>query len=454
MKENTEANEVIRALAEFAVKKEVMEEKSLYKNAILNWFGCAISGAKFEAVQILSDTYKSIATGGIYHPINSLDGFAIDQCVALDCMSGAARAYDDILFRTTLHPTGSVLAAIFGVARQKKISGQEALVAFQKGLEIECRMAEIIFGQNTKTLSGWYTTGIVGGIGAAAAVGNLYDFNVAQMIESFALAASMASGLRGTHGSMATLMPPATAARTGYMAAQMVRNGFTCDIAALTEENGMFGLIAKEPDIMQGIKGIGTEYLGEQTSFKLYPYGFITFAAIQCARELAEKYREHSVDVERIEITASPFALSNGSNKNPKTLHEGAISVYYAVAIALSNPESVFYPVEEKIEIKKEIREIIDKSELLADLSMKNEQAAICIYLRNGEIIEARCDKALGTGGHKMTQEEIDKKYRLLTEQELSPEKSAELYRMIQQFETLEDISSLICIVNEACKAR
>lgn len=159
-----------------------------------------------------------------------------------NCYASAVQAFDDIHFATTTHPAGPVASAIVGVSALTDVSTSDAAEALAIGMEVECRLALALFSSGTGCAGGWYTTGMAGGVGAAAACGRLLGLDVKQMGSALGWAATMASGVRGTHGSTAGTFVPALAARAGLEAALLARDGLTCSLDAL---DGTYGLVSQ-----------------------------------------------------------------------------------------------------------------------------------------------------------------------------------------------------------------
>ena len=65
------------------------------------------------------------------------------------------------------------------------LSGREFLHAYILAVEVACRLANGIFGEENP---GWHVTGATGGIGAAAGVGRLLGLDADKMTAAFGIA--------------------------------------------------------------------------------------------------------------------------------------------------------------------------------------------------------------------------------------------------------------------------
>ena len=128
----------------------------------------------------------------------------------VNCLSSTVLSFDDTHLATVTHPTGPVAAALFAFSERQRVSGEEFLTAIALGIEIECRLSNLLLLPPAQANIGLFITGITGPIGAAAALGRLLQLDEEGMRSAIGLAAAQASGIRGTHGSMAAFFIPVT----------------------------------------------------------------------------------------------------------------------------------------------------------------------------------------------------------------------------------------------------
>ena len=199
--------------------------------AWLNWVACAVGAARMPAVDAAVKGALMIAQGDV--PIlGRPERVGLSDAALLGSLSASAHTFDDTHLSTITHPTGPVASALLACAYRLgevglPVSGERLLNALAIGLELECRVSCALAAGNSHP--GWYMTGLSGGIGAAAAVGNLLGLSRDQMVSALGLAATQASGFRATHGSMAITFVPGIAARDGLVAAYMAAADFVCN---------------------------------------------------------------------------------------------------------------------------------------------------------------------------------------------------------------------------------
>ena len=144
----------------------------------------------------------------------------------------------DRIFGLLTHPTIPPLVAALALGERLRLSGERLLEAFLVGFEVECKIAEAIHPDHYK--KGFHTSGTVGTFGAAVAAAKLLELDADQVAHMLAIAASSASGIRVSFGSMTKPLHVGRAAQNGVVAAELAARGFTGGKDALDPPWGFF----------------------------------------------------------------------------------------------------------------------------------------------------------------------------------------------------------------------
>lgn len=433
------ADQFVQSLAQFAQASVGRGTAPFYREALMNWFGCALAGSQTRAVETLI-AFHAADGSGMARPIGRTESLTVSAAVEVDCLASAALAYDDIHFDTTLHPAGPVAAAILGVARTRQVTGAMAIEALRVGMEVECRLAIAMFGGDTGAVPGWYPTGIVGGIGAAAAAGRLLRLDVPTLITSMALAAAKASGTRGTHGAMSAFWPPAIAAEAGYRAAVMASLGYTCPAGALSGPMGLIQQIAPRPAFDQAMRGLGEDHVSAKTASKIYPYGFIAFGPINCALTLQRWKAAAGRRIDRIALHVSPTCARLGGNSLPKSSFEAQVSLACIVARVLTDPALAYAPVSEDFAADHPHADLARRVELIPEERLGDEQCKLTVQYADGGQLTVDCDAAPGSARSPVGSAEVRDKFRRL----VTPIRGEQVTEwLMQSFDDLENLHDL-----------
>jgi len=223
------------------------EAIEIAKRCVIDGLGVLLAGATQEAGRIVHEQVRgsdSRAESTVLGPVPFKTGAA--SAALVNGTSGHALDWDDTqlatsadrIFGLLTHPTIPPLVAALALGERGRISGKRFLEAFLTGFEVECKIAEAIHPDHYKT--GFHSSGTVGTFGAAMAAAKLLELDATQTAHALAIAASSASGIRVSFGSMTKPLHVGRAAQNGIVAAELAARGFTGGNDALDPPWGFF----------------------------------------------------------------------------------------------------------------------------------------------------------------------------------------------------------------------
>src|SRR6476659_7592525 len=156
------------------------EAEELGKKSILDGLGLALSGSKAETAALIQQYMKPFGfqSGGV-SVLGSASklparfaAFANGVAIHVDDFDDTQLAMGkDRVYGLLVHPTVCVLPAALATAELHGKSGKELLVAYQLGVEVECKIAEAISPRHYQ--DGFHSTGTCGPFGSAVAAAKL-----------------------------------------------------------------------------------------------------------------------------------------------------------------------------------------------------------------------------------------------------------------------------------------
>jgi len=288
--------------------------------AFLNWFGCALGGARelpvLTALAVIREQQMPPQATVLGHDLR----VDLQNAALLNCLSSNLTAFDDTHLASVTHPTCTVASAMLAVAEAGKISGADFLLALILGIEIECRIANVLTTPPARSNVGLYMTSLVGGIGAAIGCGRLLGLTEDQMLHAIGIAASQASGFREAHPTMSLGFVPGHAARSGLFAAQLAAKGFTNIETSLEGTKGFAHVYADPPNFAAGIAGLGIDFEVMRNAYKPYPCGIVIHPQIDACLEIAATPGFDPHTIERVELTVEPLTLTLCDRPDPVSL--------------------------------------------------------------------------------------------------------------------------------------
>lgn len=307
------------------------------KEAILDGLGCALVGSPTQGGQTITRYVRQ--RGEAMHAAVIGSGFKSSAPLAALANGTMAHAldYDDVNWRMSGHPTVPLLPAILALGQEVRASGEEVLLAYALGFEVESKIG---LGVNPRHYDlGWHATSTLGALGASMACAKLLRLDVTQTRMALGIAASTAAGLRQNFGTMTKPLHPGQAAMNAVTAAQLSQLGWTADVNILEAPYGFCQLYAGagRHDLDDIIKQLGNPYelLTSGVAIKQYPCCAFTHRALDAMLALLQQDRLCADDVAAIECRVGRPTTQVLIHTRPRTGLEGKFSMQYCLAAAL-----------------------------------------------------------------------------------------------------------------------
>src|SRR3954447_11503862 len=143
---------------------------------LLNFVGCALGGARDEAMDIAVKVLTPFFGPPQATVIGRTERPDALNAVFLNAVAANVLEYDDTHLATVMHPATPVAPGLFALAELRPISGRDLLHAFILGVEISWR---VVLGVVRKSYRrGWHITATCGIFGAAAACARLLGLDI------------------------------------------------------------------------------------------------------------------------------------------------------------------------------------------------------------------------------------------------------------------------------------
>ena len=309
------------------------EALGVARHCLLDWLGCALAGSREPLSAILR---KELGEGAGAATLIGGGRASPREAALINGAAGHALDFDDTHTGMGGHPTAPVLPAVLALAEARGADGAALLAAFVAGLEVECRLGLLMGAEHYRL--GWHSTGTLGTVGAAAASAHLLALDESGWENALGLAATQASGLKASFGTMAKPLHAGTAARNGLFAAQIAARGFVGAPNAIAGPQGLAAAAANGRVDRERLQAARDRFLVEDTLFKYHAACYLTHAAINAAGALRETVAAGAI--ESVELRVNPSLLSVCAIPAPRTGLELKFSLRGTTAMALLGVET------------------------------------------------------------------------------------------------------------------
>jgi 2-methylcitrate dehydratase PrpD len=406
----------------------------------LNFVGCALGGCHEPAVEAATAVARE--EGG--HARAAVIGHRFKTNLAdaafINCLSSSVLAFDDTHLATVTHPTGPVAAALLALAQQRPLNGRQFVNALALGIEIECRMSNVLLMPPAQANLSLYITGITGPIGAAAALARALELDEDHATWALGLAAAQGAGTRSTHGSMAAFFVPAHAARCGTQAAQLASKGFTGSEATLEGDKGFVDVYAPGADLDLAVEGFGSRFELMANAYKPYPCGIVIHAAIDACLDLAASLKPGDL-IDSVRIAVHPLTMSLTDRPQPTSPIQAQISLqHWAAACLLQRAAGLAQGSQACID-DPAVAALRARVTGIGDAALARDEAVAEVTLADGRTLRSHVPHARGSLARPMTDLELDEKFLAQARTRLADDASRELLRRCRDVAALDDVA-------------
>ena len=232
------------------------------------------------------------------------------------------------------------------------------------------------------------------------------------------------------------------AARCGLAAALLAAKGFTGSGTALEGPNGFIAAFGEARNVDAVVDGWGSTYQIEMNTFKPFPCGIVTHAAIDGCLEL---YRQgvRAETVRSVQLNVHPVVVRLTGRENPAGPLEAKLSVGHTAAAALRygrvgvkefSPACIADP--QMARLRKSTSVIVQKNYAM-------DEAEVAVTLVDGRVVTQHIEHAVGSLERPMSDHGLEEKLKGLAEDVLTDARTNELIAQVWSLDKLEDASAL-----------
>jgi len=437
------------------------EAVEIAKRCIIDGLGVLLAGSTQEAGAILHEHVRGTdprAESTVLGPAPFKTGAAAAALV--NGTSGHALDWDDTqlatsadrIFGLLTHPTIPPLVAALALGERDRISGKRFLEAFLTGFEVECKIAEAIHPNHYK--KGFHSSGTVGTFGAAVAAAKLMDLSPAQLAHTLAIAASSASGIRVSFGSMTKPLHVGRAAQNGVVAAQLAARGFTGGKDALDPPWGFFQTFSHgegyDPKRIIGVLGNPHTIVSPGVSIKPYPCGVLGHPTMDAMRRLVIAHDVQPDRIKAIRVRAgsnilNPLRYPIASNE----LEAKFCPAFMVSAIALRRKAGIREFNDEFVQ-SAPVQALMRKVERVLDPEIEAKgwekiRSTVEVDLADGRTLVEHADERYRGGPDlPFTRDELFEKWSDCASLVLAPAAVEDVFGTLENLDELADVATLL----------
>ncbi|HSN19559.1 MAG TPA: MmgE/PrpD family protein [Usitatibacter sp.] len=431
----------------------------LGKRSVLDGLGLALAGAASECghiaqkylrqLGIASDKGSTVIGSDLRLPARFAafaNGLAIHADDYDDTQLAVAK---DRVYGLLTHPTAPALPPVLALAERDRRSGADLMLAYQVGVEVECKVAEAILPRHYQT--GFHSTATCGSIGAAAAAAKLLGLDREATRRAISIGATQAGGLRENFGTMTKPFHAGRAAENGVVAAEIAALGFTASPNGLEADRGFFRAAGggHSAEMIEGKLGDPWTFHFPGISIKPHPSGSLTHPGMAVMMELIREHDIQPGNVKRVTVGTNHNMPNALIHHRPRNELQAKFSMEFCMAILLLERKAGLEQFTDAVVNRPDVQAMIAK----VDFGVNAEAEAagfdkmttiIEVHMEDGQVHKGRADFGKGSPANPMTDEELAEKFRQCASWGgLDRAKTEQVLKLVWKIEELADVNEL-----------
>src|SRR5215211_370941 len=381
------------------------------RRALVNIVGCALGGARHEAVDITIAALGPMFGAPDAAVLGRTDRADPLHAALLNGIASHVEDFDDTLPANYIHASSPVASALLAYASANPVSGRDLVHAFVLGFEVTSRLGNATYPAHYA--AGWHSTGTAGTFGAAVAIGTLLGLSRERMVWAIGLAGTQAAGVREQFGSMGKALHPGRAAQNGYGAALLARGGFTSGAQGIEGPRGWAAVTASEYDLAKVTDGLGESWELHVNTYKPFPCGIVNHPAIDACIQLHDEHGVRAHDVAAVRLHVAPLVIDLCGKTDIHTGLEGKFSVVHGASVGLVRGRAGLREYTDEAVNDPGVKAVRERTTREADdPSVTEDGVHVELELTGGRMLRKRLEGSLGNLKRPLTDEQLDAKFR------------------------------------------
>ncbi|MBN1188169.1 MAG: MmgE/PrpD family protein [Dehalococcoidales bacterium] len=435
------------------------------KPAILDYIAVAMAGSQEPSGKIVGEMVKESQSP----PEATVIGGRFKANCALAALANGTSShvqdYDDCLDFPNAglaHPTTGTFSGLLTMGEKYHMTGKDLLTAYCLGVEAYGKIGLLVSERGVGG-GGWEPTGILGGMGATAALSKLLKLDEHKMMMAFGIASTMSCSLIRNFGSMAGHLHGGVAARNGIEAVILAQKGYTATYPGIIEgPGGYYNAFSGKSEPLpeekqkQSLDTLGNSWnlVNPGLMFKYYPCAHISHFGAYAGQQLRAKHAIDWRQIEEIEFRLPHVLGGKADPPDPQNGVQGRFSLAYCLCRSLIHGEIEFAFFTDEAINDPDTRNLMRKIKWAViqqkDLPGPFGYQEIVLKMKDGHTYSCKVDHPKGEPQNPQSPEEHAAKFRKCAlYAKYSDATIAQIKEMVDDFENLKDVAGLTALLGQ-----
>jgi 2-methylcitrate dehydratase PrpD len=389
------------------------------RTSLIDTTGVAIAGSQTRVGRMARAVGLQAGSHG-WSTLFGCNAHVSEQTAAfVNGASAHALDFDDNCYAGVVHGSAVIAPAALAVGQKVNACGKDLITAFAAGSE--CEYAVGAASKNILYAQGWWTTGVLGPIGACVAASHLLKLDPGKMASALGLAITGAGGSKACFGTDGKALMAGRAAEAGVACALLAAQGARGPVDAVESANGFARLFNEGVFDLAAMDGLGSRWFSQEpgVDIKRIPVCLSSHAAVDALMHLVAAHHIRADDIESIVCDVPPMVAGNLVYGHPETIQQSQFSMQYAIAVSLKFGNFTLEHLDEKLLNDRELVSLMARVQMRTgplwdDAELRQsapEGAEVHLQLRDGKVFQLFRATARGSVGSPLSREEIGDKF-------------------------------------------
>jgi len=423
------------------------------KRCLVDVIGVAAAGLDHEpAVKSRSHAKAQFARGpcGVLGEPASLTapGAALANGVAAHVLD-----FDDTSYEGILHGSAVIWPAVMAAGETSGISGERFITAFIAAAEIEYALGRALADRPYE--KGWWTTGLLGTIAAAAGAAKALGLDAEQTTNAISIAACQAAGLHAMVGTPVKALACGRTAQIGVESTLFAAAGIAGRESIFEHARGFLELFNDGVVDAGPIGSLGSHWRLDRPgiAFKLYPVCSAAQAAVEAVAQILREEAVSPARIRRVHCEVTPLVALSLAYARPCSVTQAQFSMPFAVGCMLAYGELTAGHLTTETLNDPALLAAMSKVEMSSsdavapttdDRARYPEGAIVTVEVDDGTRHRRFNGAATGMPARPMSDQALERKFLSCTTSRLSTDEAKAVLSNIASIEKLRHISDLI----------
>ena len=446
--------ERVVALERGAVPQDVWQYLKL---CLADAVGIAFASRHYEFSRKSLDSLGVLGSAGGSTIIGQPEPVALRDAAMMNGLLIHGLDYDDTHLASVIHCTASAFPAALALAEQRKLTGEELLLATLIAVEVDALLGTQAGGVFQQV--GFHPTGVVGIFGATVAAARLIGGDVDALLRAQGVALSLCSGSMAflDDGSWTKRLHPGWAASAALQAAALGVSGFEGPGEAYGGRFGFYALYAPGTSVETEVVSsqLFQEWGLRTVAIKPYPICHFNHAPVDAALTLREAHglTPDAIESATILLDQRQFGVVVDpieAKRMPQNEYDAKFSAPYAVATALCKGRFSLADLEDAARLDEDVLMLAQRISCAHDERSRYPDAfsgGLTLRLRDGTELAHFEPINRGAEGHLLSIEQVREKFLENCALTIPAAAAQQLWSAILGLDEMDNVTELMSLL-------